>query len=112
MKEHGWSITVNEQAKFYAFSRENWKTLWSEEIWFGYGNHFLSHKSKRRNFFLRYLPLIYVYVGLKDSFKSYKLTLEKKSFLFPILYFFRTVALFLGFLKAHSEGYGHKKEKL
>jgi glycosyltransferase involved in cell wall biosynthesis len=110
MKEKGWSITLNEWAKFFAFSRETWKELWLEQIWLGYGHHFLSHKSKRKNIFLHYSPLIYLYIGVKQSFKAYKLTLEKKSFLFPLLYFFSTSAILFGFLKAHNEGYGHKKK--
>ena len=111
MKAQGWLIAINERAKFYAFSRETWQALWAENIWFGYGNHFLSHKNKGINFFLRYLPLVYVYVGLKEGFKSYKLTLEKKSFLLPILSFFCTTSLLYGFIRAHQEGYGHKEKR-
>jgi cellulose synthase/poly-beta-1,6-N-acetylglucosamine synthase-like glycosyltransferase len=111
LKNHGWSIALNEKAEFYALSRETWQGLWKENVWFGYGKHFLSHKYKEKNFFLRYLPLIYVYIGLKQSLSCYRLTQQKNSFLLPLLGFFNTTSLYFGFIKAHKDGYGHKKNK-
>ena len=107
----GWSIALNERAKFCALSRETWQALWLEYVWFGYGYHFLSHRYPGRHFFMRHLPLVYVYTGLKQSFTCYRLTLEKKSFLFPFLSLFYAVSLYFGFLSAHREGYGHRKRK-
>jgi len=107
----GWSIALNERAKFYALSRETWQALWLEYAWFGYGYHFLSHKYPGRHFFVRHLPLIYLYVGLKSSLFCYKLTLEKKSFLLPLLLFFCASSQYFGFLKAHQEEYGHKNNQ-
>lgn len=106
----GWFIAINEKARFYALSRATWSSVWMESVWFGYGKHFLNHKNKGTSFFLRYLPLIYVYVGLKLGVKSYKLTLEKKSFFIPLLTFFRKIALYVGFVNAHHDGYGHAKK--
>jgi glycosyltransferase involved in cell wall biosynthesis len=110
MKNHDWSITLNEKAKYYAFSRETWQALWSENIWFGYGKHFLSHKVKSYHFFSRNLPLISFYVGLKQGVKSYRLNVRKESFLLPLAYVFSTMGLWFGFLKAHGNGYGHKNK--
>lgn len=104
---HGWSIALNDQAKFCALSRETWQALWLENSWFGYGYHFLSHKYPERHFVLRHLPLIYLYVGLRSSLLCYKLTSEKKSFLLPLLFFFCMSSQYFGFLKAHQEEYGH-----
>jgi len=109
LKNRGWSIALNEKAKFYALSRETWQALWKENVWFGYGKHFLSHKYEGTSFFLRYFPLIYAYVGFKQSLRCYRLTSQKKSFLLPLLAFFNTTSLYFGFIKAHQEGYGHKE---
>lgn len=109
MKKQGWLIALNEQAKFFALSRETWQALWKENVWFGYGKHFLSHKYQDGHFFLHNLPLIYIYVGFKQSLRCYRLTSQKKSVLLPLLGFFYATSLYFGFIRAHQEGYGHKK---
>jgi glycosyltransferase involved in cell wall biosynthesis len=110
MKNRGWLIALNVKAKYYALSRETWQALWTENVWFGYGKHFLSHKYKGMHvlMYVAYAPLIYFFVGFKQSLKAYKLTSQKKSFLLPLAYVFSTLALWFGFLKAHQHGYGHK----
>lgn len=111
LKNNGWSIALNEQAKFYALSKETWQALWKEMVWFGCGKHFLSHKYGRANFFLHNFPLIYVYSGFRQSLKCYRLTSQKKSFLLPLLAFFNKASEYYGFIKAHQEGYGHKESE-
>jgi glycosyltransferase involved in cell wall biosynthesis len=109
LKNRGWTISVDEKATFYAFSRESWQSLWKENTWFGYGKHFLSHKHKVENFFWRNFPFFTAYSGLRQGILCYKLTRSKFSFLLPMLAFFNSTSLCYGFVRAHQEGYGHRK---
>jgi glycosyltransferase involved in cell wall biosynthesis len=109
MRKFGWFVAVNAQAKYYVFPRATWHDLWAERVWFGYGQHFLGHKDKSMHVCMYHIPLINFYTGLKLGIKAYRLTSEKKSFLFPPYNVFSTAAWWHGYLKAHMEGYGHQK---
>lgn len=109
MRKKGWFVSVNEKAKYYAFLRRTWQSLWIEGVWFGYGKHFLGHKHRDLHVCMYRIPLVYFYVGFKVGVKAYKLTLQKKSFLLPLAYVFMTLAWWFGFIKGHIEGYGHEK---
>ena len=109
MRKKGWFVSVNEKAKYYTFLRRTWQSLWIERVWFGYGKHFLGHKHRDLHVCMYSIPLVYFYLGFKVGVKAYKLTLQKKSFLLPLAYVFMTLAWWFGFIKAHIEGYGHKK---
>jgi glycosyltransferase involved in cell wall biosynthesis len=107
MRKIGWLVAVNPHAEYYVFPRATWQDLWAERVWFGYGQHFLGHKDMSLNVCIYHIPIIKLYTGLKLSIKAYRLTTEKKSFLFPIYNVLITAAWWHGFLKAHLEGYGH-----
>jgi len=109
MRKKGWLIAVNEKAKYYAFPRETWQDLWIERSWFGYGKHYLGHKHRDLRVCRRSIPLIFFFVGFRVGLKAYKLTLQKKSFLLPLVYVFTTIAWWFGFIKGHIEGYGHER---
>jgi glycosyltransferase involved in cell wall biosynthesis len=109
MVESGWVISVNADAKFSAFTRESWQSLWKERMWFGYGKHFISHKHEGLHVRTPMLPPIGFVVGLKEGVRAYKLTLKTKSFLLCFYYCFSGTASWFGFLNAHFEGYGHEK---
>lgn len=107
MRQQGWVVKVNKQALYHLYPRLTWQDLWTEQVWFGYGKHFLSHKYKDLHFWVYNIPLVYFYLGLKQGFKAYRLTCDKKSYLLSLRYFFAKVALSYGFIKAHLDGYGH-----
>jgi len=108
IRERGWLLSVNQEAKFYAFPRETFQSLWIEGSWFGYGKHYLGHKYRDLHVCMRNMPFIFFFVGFKQGLKAYKLTLQKKSFLLPLVYVFVKVAWWFGFIKGHKEGYGHE----
>jgi len=107
IKEKGWSLRVNTKAEFHAVPKDTWQSLWTEESWFGYGKHYLSHKRKDSLVPARHIPIIFFIGGLKVGLKAYRLTLRKKSLLIPFASLFAKVAWWFGYIKAHVEGYGH-----
>lgn len=109
MRRIGWIVAVNEQARYHVFLRATWQDMWAERVWFGYGQHFLGHKDKSMHVCMYHNPLINFYSGFKSGIQGYKLTSEKKSFLFPPYNVLVTAAWWQGYIKAHMEGYGHQK---
>jgi len=109
MRKKGWLVSVNHEAKYYAFPRETWHSLWIESSWFGYGKHYLNHKYRNLHVHVYNTPLIFFFVGLKAGLKAYKLTLHKNAFLLPLASVFSKIAWWFGFIKSHMEGYGHQK---
>ena len=108
MRNLGWLVVVNPQAKYRVTPRGTWQELWAERVWFGYGDHFLGHKYKSMHVCMYHIPIINFYSGFKLGLQGYRLTSEKKSFLFPFFNVFSTVAWWRGYIKAHVEGYGHQ----
>ncbi|MHA1834034.1 MAG: glycosyltransferase [Candidatus Baldrarchaeia archaeon] len=108
IKLAGWSINVNDKAKFQERCKETWKSLWDQYFWYGYGAHYLSHKNKGMITLYYMTPLAGFFAGLLYSFDAYRLTRRKIVFLLPIHYTFKRIAWCLGFVKAHMDGYGHK----
>ena len=97
----GWLTYFTTDAAFCDRRKGTWKDLWNENFWYGYGGHYFMHKHGRNRRI--FTPL--------ESFKrvrtAYKLTRRKVVFLFILQYFFKKIAWFFGFLKAHINGYGH-----
>jgi len=98
----GWSVFIGTPAIFYEKRKKTWKALWNEAAWYGYGGHYLLHKKKAAT-----SPSIF-FTGLLHSLTAYRLTHRKVAFLLPIQYYFKKLAWFFGFLKAHMSGYGHE----
>jgi len=88
-------------AKFHDKRKETLKGLWNENFWYGYGGHFIFHKNGKR------VHASALLAGLRRSFVAYKLTQQTIVFLLPLQYTFKKTAWYLGFAKAHLDGYGH-----
>jgi len=98
----GWSLYFATDAEFYHRCKRTWKVIWRENRWYGYGGHYLSHKK------IKQLSLTPFLTRLRYlSADGYKLTHRKVVFLFPLQQAFKKIAWFLGFIKAHLDGYGH-----
>lgn len=108
MRQIGLLVAVNGLAKYTVFPRETWQGLWAERVWFGFGQHFLGHKDKSAHVCIYHIPLINFYSGVRSGIQGYKLTSEKKCFLFPVYNVFTTAAWWRGYVRAHMAGYGHK----
>lgn len=102
----GWLTYFVTDAGFHDRRKETWKAIWNENFWYGYGGHYFMHKYQRRT------QASTILAGLRRTAVAYKLTHRKIVFLFPFQYFFKKIAWFFGFLKAHIEGYGHNISNL
>jgi len=100
IKERGWSTLVTT-ARFYSRRKETWLALWNQNLWYGYGGHYIFHKHKKG--VAAKTPL----EPIECSIIAYKLTRRKVAFLLPIQYVFKKIAWLFGFFKAHFDGYGH-----
>ena len=109
VKKKGWAFSLNEETGFYHASRNSVREFWAEQVWFGFGNHYLYHKDSNLGPLWRCLPVGSFRYGIKLAKKSYELTNRKLSFFIPFLMGFANIAWWVGFTKAHFNGYGHKK---
>jgi glycosyltransferase involved in cell wall biosynthesis len=107
MRKKGWVVRVNDQAKCYVVSRGTWQSVWTRYVWYGYGGHFLGHKTKNLHFLMYNIPLVHFLDGFRLGVKAYRLTSERESFLFPLCNAFLAAGRWYGYAKAHIEGYGH-----
>jgi glycosyltransferase involved in cell wall biosynthesis len=107
MLKKGWLITVNPTAYYHAFPKATWHSLWRENAWFGHGSHFINHKTPSLHLGKHHIPYVIFLVSFRNGVSAYRLTGEKKTFLFPIAAIFSTTAWWYGYLTAHFSGYGH-----
>lgn len=98
---NGWLTYFITDAVFYDRRKETLKDIWKENFWYGYGGHFFLHKHRERKSASAFLECF------RRSSVAYKLMHKKFVFLLPIQHTFKKVAWFLGFAKAHFDGYGH-----
>jgi glycosyltransferase involved in cell wall biosynthesis len=103
----GWKISVNKDAQFFHKYRENFREFWQEQAWFGYGSHYFNHKNKNVNPIWRNLPLGYFFFTIRTARKAFMMTFLKASFLIPVQMTLGNLSWWLGFLRAHMDGYGH-----
>lgn len=99
--EIGWLTYFTTDALFHDRRKTTLKTLWDENFWYGYGGHYFLHKHLRRVSASAFLQV------LRRSYVAYKLTHRKVVFLLPLQFVFKKTAWYLGFAKAHFDGYGH-----
>lgn len=99
----GWSIHKGTNAFFFERRKKTWKAIWDQFFWYGYGTHYLLHKNKRT------VKPSQVLEGVLLSLIAYQLTRRKVAFLLPIQYYFKRIAWYFGFVRAHLEGYGHTR---
>ena len=108
IKKKGWLLYMTK-ATFYEKCKEDWRELWEQYVWWGYGGHYLFHKDKRINPIYEMLPVAGFIAGLLRSFIAYKLTHRKIFFLVPVHYIFKRIAWCYGFLKAHLNRYQNSR---
>lgn len=106
IKAAGWLLSQTP----YEWCHNNegsWKEFSIKYYKYGYGAHYVSHKS---NVFTLYsnIPPVSFWIGFKLSLKAYKITREKISFLLPFQAIWRNLAWWIGFAKGHKDGYGHE----
>lgn len=99
--ENGWLSYFITDAVFYDRRKGTLKDIWQENFWYGYGGHFFLHKHRERKSASDFLECF------RRSSVAYELIHKKVVFLLPIQHTFKKVAWFLGFAKAHLDGYGH-----
>jgi glycosyltransferase involved in cell wall biosynthesis len=107
IQANGWSVSVNDKARFSHKFRESIGEFWREQTWFGYGSHYFNHKNKDATPEWRNLPFGYFIFTLRIAFKAYRLTLRKISFLIPLQMTLGNISWWFGFINAHFDGYGH-----
>jgi glycosyltransferase involved in cell wall biosynthesis len=103
----GWSVSVNEKARFYHENRANLLDFCNERSWFGYGGHYVYHNNKNVAPLWYNIPIRAFVYGFKIARKAYELTTLKKSFLIPVQMTLGNVFWWFGFTKGHLDGYGH-----
>ena len=101
MGKIGWVTYFITDAVFYDRRKGTWKDIWKENFWYGYGGHFFLHKHRERKSASAFLECF------RRSSVAYELMHKNFVFLLPIQHTFKKVAWFLGFAKAHFDGYGH-----
>jgi glycosyltransferase involved in cell wall biosynthesis len=97
----GWEIQRVTDAFFFERRKKGWKAIWNQFFWYGYGKHYLLHKNKSE------IKPSQLLEGLMLSVIAYRLTGRKAAFLLPIQYYFKRIAWYFGFARAHLSGYGH-----
>ncbi len=103
----GWSVSINERAKFFHKNRRNLKDFLAERSWFGYGGHYFSHKTNTSPSW-RDNPFGAFKYGLNTAFKVYRKTHTMISFLIPAPVVLSNLSWWSGYYKAHVDGYGHR----
>ena len=107
ISKSGWATARNATSKYFRKSPPStFKALWRKHFWYGYGNHYLSHKYKIKSHWDLYPPVAFA-VGLRDALKIYPHNLQKKVFLLPLYLLYRTSARLVGYTSAHFDGYGN-----
>jgi len=101
MGDAGWLIYFITDAIFYDKRKETLKDIWVENFWYGYGGHYFMHKHKRP------VQVSAILQEFRRTAIAYKLMRRKMVFLLLFQYFFKKIAWFFGFLRAHLDGYGH-----
>jgi glycosyltransferase involved in cell wall biosynthesis len=106
--QSGWPLSES-QVILYQRWRSTWKDIWKWYSWWGYGEHYRSHKFQNLVILWRMVPVLRALVsGLRQATSSYRKTHLRLSFLLPFLFFYQALAWWSGFLKSHRDGYGHK----
>jgi glycosyltransferase involved in cell wall biosynthesis len=105
--KNGW-LLARSQVKLCHSFRETWRDLWKEYSWWGYGEHYVSHKHSDLVVMWKMLPIVRAVGGLLHAFNAYRLSHQKISFVLPLHNFFKASGWWFGFLKSHIDGYEHK----
>jgi glycosyltransferase involved in cell wall biosynthesis len=106
MLNAGWRALA-APAVFYGLCRASWTALWHEYFLGGYGGHYAFHRDNSSFALYQMSPIAGFLAGILRLAPAYKLTHRKCLVLLPIHYAFKRTAWWLGFIKAHFDGYGH-----
>jgi len=96
-----WFTYFTTDAEFNDRRKNTWKAIWDENFWYGYGGYYFLNKYGKR------ISTSTVFMGLIRSSIAYKLTRRKIVFLLLPQFILKKIAWVFGFIKAHSNGYGH-----
>jgi len=102
----GWKIAITQEM-FAESTRASWLSLWRQYMWYGRGGHFIFHKDCNMISLLKMTPMAGFYAGVIRCPKAYLLVHKRFVFFLPFHYAYKRVAWFIGFITAHSGGYGH-----
>jgi glycosyltransferase involved in cell wall biosynthesis len=100
MVKCGWLLHYGIDAKLQHKSKETWKSVWDENFWYGYGGHYVMQKHEAARS-LASSPVEAIHRFLI----AYTITQKKTVFLLPFADLFGKTAWFMGFIKAHIQGY-------
>jgi glycosyltransferase involved in cell wall biosynthesis len=103
--EQGWSTYFITDAIFYDRRKENWRGIWNENFWYGYGGHYFLHKHGKG------VSASALFDGIRGASIAYGLTRKKIVFLILFQHFFKKVAWFFGYIRAHIDNYEHNVVK-
>ena len=101
MAKAGWKMDFGVKATLWHKEKETWKGVWKENFWYGYGAHLLQHRYRGKK------PSSSLTTALKNFFVAYRLTKRKEALFLPLFYLFTKIAWSFGFIRAHSNNYGH-----
>jgi glycosyltransferase involved in cell wall biosynthesis len=102
----GWQLsTVNAYFLDYERMGLTWRGLWIRYWIRGYHTHYFLHKNGALIKHYRMFPIAAVLTGLIYALKLYKRTRQKIVFAFPLQFFFKMTAWYVGFVKGHLDSY-------
>jgi glycosyltransferase involved in cell wall biosynthesis len=111
IKEMGWVLSINTSANLYQkYPPTTVEALLKRNFGYGYGNHYIFHKFKDRQFLVQCFPPYALLSGLKMTYTLYRTTKQKVVFFFFTVHLFNMIVQSFGFIRAHLDGYGHSKE--
>ncbi|HVP93273.1 MAG TPA: glycosyltransferase [Acidobacteriota bacterium] len=99
IKHCGWKLSVTPAA-FYEKRRQNWKSLWNEYFWHGYGWHSILRKNIDLVNLNKLLPPVAIIAESIRVPAAYRLTHRKVVLLLPLHYVFKRTAWLLGLLSS------------
>jgi glycosyltransferase involved in cell wall biosynthesis len=106
MKERGWALS-STKAKFYERYKENWRDLWRQYYWWGYGAYHVQKSHRKPIFTFTRLPLVAFFLGILRFGKAYKADPRKMYFLLPFHSVFKDTAWLAGYINAHTNRHAH-----
>jgi glycosyltransferase involved in cell wall biosynthesis len=108
MVMNGWLISETN-ALFSERFKETWKDLWRQNYWYGMGGHLILHKNCQGVSVFYKLPPVSFIAGVMRFLKAFRAYGKPELILLPVHSVFRETAWLMGFVSAHTSGYGHRE---
>jgi glycosyltransferase involved in cell wall biosynthesis len=99
LRKSGWQMYLGNPAVFFERRRKSLRAIWNENMWHGYGSHYIFKKNRHAYTLFMMNPTVAFIIGAWYSTHAFKVTFQKRVFLLPIYYPFKRTAWFIGFLK-------------